>query len=38
MYCPIELLTADGYDMQFGTNVLGLSVKCSKSRLILNHE
>ncbi|KAF7789133.1 hypothetical protein EIP86_000068 [Pleurotus ostreatoroseus] len=23
MFCPVELLTADGYDMQFGTNVLG---------------
>ena len=23
MWCDIELLTVDGYDMQFGTNVLG---------------
>lgn len=22
-YAPIELLTADGYDLQFGTNVIG---------------
>ena len=24
MFCPVELLTVDGYDMQFGTNVLGV--------------
>ncbi|GBE78541.1 Uncharacterized oxidoreductase [Sparassis crispa] len=23
MWCPIELLSADGYDLQFGTNVIG---------------
>lgn len=23
MWCPVEMITADGYDMQFGTNVLG---------------
>ncbi|KAJ3554361.1 hypothetical protein NM688_g3147 [Phlebia brevispora] len=23
MWCPVELLTADGFDMQFGTNVIG---------------
>ena len=23
MFPPIEQLTADGYDLQFGTNVLG---------------
>ncbi|EKM52483.1 uncharacterized protein PHACADRAFT_260928 [Phanerochaete carnosa HHB-10118-sp] len=22
MWCPVEHLTAEGYDMQFGTNVL----------------
>ncbi|KAI0796198.1 NAD(P)-binding protein [Abortiporus biennis] len=23
MFCPVDLVTQDGYDMQFGTNVLG---------------
>ena len=23
MWCPVEQVTVDGYDMQFGTNVLG---------------
>ncbi|THG95971.1 hypothetical protein EW026_g5779 [Hermanssonia centrifuga] len=23
MWCPVEMMTEDGYDMQFGTNVLG---------------
>ncbi|PSR76806.1 hypothetical protein PHLCEN_2v8187 [Hermanssonia centrifuga] len=23
MWCPVEMMTDDGYDMQFGTNVLG---------------
>jgi len=27
MFPPVELVTADGYDLQFGTNVLG--EKCS---------
>ena len=26
MIPPIEQLTADGYDLQFGTNVLGTSI------------
>lgn len=25
MFCPIDYLTDDGFDMQFGTNVVGLS-------------
>lgn len=25
MFPPVEQLTADGYDLQFGTNVLGKS-------------
>jgi NAD(P)-dependent dehydrogenase (short-subunit alcohol dehydrogenase family) len=29
MFPPIEQITADGYDLQFGTNVLGLSLPFS---------
>lgn len=47
MVCPIEQLTADGYDMQFGTNVIGAhdlisfallqSFDCHLSARILGH-
>ena len=44
MFCPIEWVTADGYDMQFMTNVLGkfVSLPLSQSdvarRPFLPHE
>lgn len=31
MWCPIDQLTVDGYDMQFGTNVIGQSAILSIS-------
>lgn len=33
MFCPIDMLTADGYDMQFGTNVLGTHIPSNPSLL-----
>jgi hypothetical protein len=32
MYPPVEKLTADGYDLQFGTNVVGYVPSSSVSR------
>lgn len=32
MASPIDLLTTEGYDLQFGTNVLGMEVSFSSSQ------
>jgi hypothetical protein len=35
MYPPVEKLTADGYDLQFGTNVVGYVSSSSVSRTLI---
>jgi NAD(P)-dependent dehydrogenase (short-subunit alcohol dehydrogenase family) len=34
MWTPIEQLTADGYDLQFGTNVLGMTIPIPQGYVI----